>query len=42
MASLNLLATNWLSKDAWLIYTTFLDAPLAILLTFGVFKYARQ
>jgi len=27
MAGLNLLATLWLSKDAWLFYTTFVDAP---------------
>jgi predicted permease len=31
MAGLNLLATHWLSKDAWLSYTTFVDTPLAML-----------
>jgi intracellular septation protein A len=41
MAGLNLLATLWLSKDAWLFYTTFVDAPLAMLLGFGVFRFAR-
>jgi intracellular septation protein A len=41
MAGLNLLATQWLSKDAWLFYTTFVDAPLAMLLGFGVFRFAR-
>ena len=42
MAGLNLMATHWLSKDAWLIYTTFIDAPLAIGLTLLVFRFARQ
>ena len=41
MAGLNLLATHWLSKDAWLFYTTFVDAPLAMLLGFAVFRFAR-
>jgi intracellular septation protein A len=41
MAGLNLLATHWLSKDAWLFYTTFVDAPLAMVLGFGVFRFAR-
>lgn len=41
MASLNLLATQLLSKDHWLIYTTFVDAPLAMLLTLGVIRFAR-
>jgi intracellular septation protein A len=41
MAGLNLLATQWLSKDAWLVYTTFIDAPLAIVLGFAVFRFAR-
>lgn len=41
MAGLNLLATELLSKDHWLIYTTFVDAPLAMLLMFGVFRFAR-
>ena len=41
MAGLNLLATQWLSKDAWLIYTTFIDAPLAMVLGFAVFRFAR-
>ena len=42
MAGLNLLATQWLSKDAWLIYTTFVDAPLAMVLGLLVFRFARQ
>jgi intracellular septation protein A len=42
MASLNLLATQLLSKDAWLIYTTFVDTPLAMVLVLGVFRFARQ
>jgi len=41
MAGLNLLATHWLSKDAWLFYTTFVDAPLAMVLGFAVFRFAR-
>ncbi len=41
MASLNLLATEMLSKDAWLIYTTFIDAPLGIGLSLLVFHFAR-
>lgn len=41
MAALNLLATELLSKDHWLLYTTFVDAPLAMLLMFGVFRFAR-
>ena len=41
MAGLNLLATELLSKDNWLVYTTFVDAPLAMLLMFGVFRFAR-
>lgn len=42
MAGLNLLATQWLSKDAWLFYTTFIDAPLAMALGFAVFRFARS
>ena len=42
MAGLNLLATQWLSKDAWLSYTTFVDAPLAMVLGFGVFRFASS
>lgn len=41
MAGLNLLATQLLSKDHWLVYTTFIDAPLACLLMFGVLRFAR-
>ena len=41
MAGLNLLATHWLSKDAWLFYTTFVDAPLAMVLGLAVFRFAR-
>jgi len=42
MAGLNLLATHWLSKDSWLIYTTFVDAPLAMVLGLLVFRFAKQ
>lgn len=42
MAGLNLLATQLLSKDHWLVYTTFVDAPLALLLMLGVFRFARS
>ena len=41
MAGLNLAATHWLSKDNWLFYTTFIDAPLAMALGFVVFRFAR-
>lgn len=41
MAILNWAATLWLSKDAWLIYTTFIDAPLALCLALVVFRFAR-
>ena len=41
MAGLNMLATHWLSKDAWLFYTTFVDAPLAMVLGLAVFRFAR-
>jgi len=41
MAGLNLAATHWLSKDNWLFYTTFIDAPLAMALGFAVFRFAR-
>lgn len=42
MAGLNLLATQLLTKDHWLVYTTFVDAPLAMLLMLGVFRFARS
>jgi intracellular septation protein A len=42
MAGLNLLATQWLSKDAWLFYATFVDAPMAIILGLSVFRFAKQ
>jgi intracellular septation protein A len=42
MAGLNLMAMHWLSKDAWLTYTTFVDAPLAMVLGLLVFRYAKQ
>jgi intracellular septation protein A len=42
MAGLNLLVTHTLSKDAWLTYTTFIDAPLAMLLAFAVIHWARK
>lgn len=40
MALLNLAAMTWLTKDQWLVYTTFVDAPLAMLLGFAVFRFA--
>lgn len=42
MALLNLAAMTWLTKDGWLVYTTFVDAPLGILLGFAVFRFAMQ
>lgn len=42
MAGLNLLATQWLSKDAWLFYTTFVDMPLSMVLVFAVLRFARS
>ena len=42
MAMLNLLATQWLSKDAWLVYTTFIDAPLGIGLGLLALRWARR
>ena len=38
---------NWgvaaaVSTDAWLIYSTFLDIPVAMVMIMGVFKYARS
>ena len=42
MAGLNLMAMHWLSKDAWLTYTTFVDAPLAMVLGLLVFRFAKQ
>ena len=42
MAGFNLLATHLLSKDHWLVYTTFIDAPLAVLLMVAVFRFARS
>jgi intracellular septation protein A len=42
MAGLNLIAMHWLSKDAWLTYTTFVDAPLAMVLGLLVFRFAKQ
>lgn len=42
MAGLNLLAMQWLSKDAWLSYTTFVDAPLAMVLCLLVIRFAKQ
>lgn len=42
MALLNLAAMAWLTKDQWLIYTTFVDAPLGVLLGFAVFRFAMQ
>lgn len=42
MAGLNLVVTTWLSKDVWLTYTTFVDAPLGMALTLLVFRFARK
>ena len=42
MAGLNLIAMHWLSKDAWLTYTTFVDAPLAMVLGLLVFRFAKK
>ena len=42
MAGVNLMAMHWLSKDAWLTYTTFVDAPLAMVLGLLVFRFAKQ
>jgi intracellular septation protein A len=42
MAGLNLMAMHWLSKDAWLTYTTFVDAPLAMVLGLLVFIFAKK
>jgi intracellular septation protein A len=42
MARLNLMAMHWLSKDAWLTYTTFVDAPLAMVLGLLVFRFAKK
>lgn len=41
MAGINLGATHWLSKETWLLYTTFIDTPLAIALSLLVFRWAR-
>lgn len=41
MAGLNLLATVVLSEENWLVYTTFIDTPLAVALGFGVFWFAQ-
>lgn len=40
MASLNYGVAKVFSTDVWLFYTTFLDTVLALVLTFGVIKYA--
>jgi intracellular septation protein A len=42
MAGLNLMAMHWLSKDAWLTYTTFVDAPLAMVLGLLVLIFAKK
>lgn len=42
MAGLNLAVTTWMSKDLWLTYTTFIDAPLGVVLAMLVFKHARR
>lgn len=40
MASLNYGVAKVFSTDVWLFYTTFLDTVLALVLTFGVIKFA--
>ena len=42
MAGLNLAVSTWMSKDVWLTYTTFVDAPLGMLLALLVFRFARR
>ena len=42
MAMLNLLATHWLSRDAWLTYTTFVDAPLGMGLALLALRWSRR
>jgi intracellular septation protein A len=42
IAGLNLMAMHWLSKDAWLTYTTFVDAPLAMVLGLLVLIFAKK
>jgi intracellular septation protein A len=42
MAGLNLMAMHWLSKDAWLTYTTFVDSPLAMVQGLLVFRFAKK
>lgn len=42
MAGLNPAVTTWMSKDAWLTYTTFIDAPLGIALALLVFRFAGR
>jgi intracellular septation protein A len=42
MAGLNWLVLTFLSKDAWLTYTTFIDLPLSIALVFWAMRFARQ
>lgn len=41
MAALNYGVAKLFSTDAWLIYTTFLDTPVSMVLIFLVFGYAR-
>ncbi len=42
MAGLNYGVAVAFSEDAWLTYTTFLDTPLSVCLTYAVFLWARQ
>ncbi len=42
MAGVNYAVATWMSEDAWLTYTTFLDLPLSIGLAYGVFFWSRE
>lgn len=41
MAGLNYAVARLASTDAWLVYTTFLDTPISMVMIFGVFAWAR-
>lgn len=42
MAGLNWAAVEWLSRDAWLVFSTFLDAPIAVVAFFVMILWARK
>jgi intracellular septation protein A len=42
MAGGNWVAVKLLSTDAWLVYTTFLDLPLSMILLFAMINWARK